>query len=79
MTQTLLARYGGEEFMILASHTDRESAFMLAVKLRETVERQKFNGVQHVTCSFGVTQFHRQNTIDSFLKRIDDALLQGKE
>ena len=74
----LLARYGGEEFMILASHTDRESAFMLAVKLRETVRTAKFNGVQHVTCSFGVTQFHGRDTIDSFLKRIDDALYKAK-
>ena len=74
----LLARYGGEEFMILASHTDRESAFMLAEKLRETVRTAKFNRVQHVTCSFGVTQFHGRDTIDSFLKRIDDALYKAK-
>jgi len=74
----LLARYGGEEFMILASHTDRESAFMLAEKLRETVRTTKFYGVQHVTCSFGVTQFHGRDTIDSFLKRIDDALYKAK-
>ena len=74
----LLARYGGEEFMILSPHTDRESAFTLAEKLRETVRTAKFNGVQHITCSFGVTQFHSSDTIDSFLKRIDDALYRAK-
>ncbi|MBI5677881.1 MAG: sensor domain-containing diguanylate cyclase [Planctomycetes bacterium] len=74
----LLARYGGEEFMILTPQTDRESAFTLAEKLRETIRTTKFNGVQHVTCSFGVTQFHGRDTIDSFLKRIDDALYRAK-
>lgn len=74
----LLARYGGEEFMILASHTDRESAFTLAEKLREKVRTAKFDGALHITCSFGVTQFHDRDTIDSFLKRIDDALYMAK-
>lgn len=74
----LLARYGGEEFMILTSHTDRESAFALAEKLREKVRTAKFDGVLHITCSFGVTQFHDRDTIDSFLKRIDDALYKAK-
>jgi diguanylate cyclase (GGDEF)-like protein len=74
----LLARYGGEEFMILTPHTDRENAFMLAKKLRETVRTARFNGVQHITCSFGVAQFHSSDTIDSFLKRIDDALYRAK-
>lgn len=74
----LLARYGGEEFMILAPHTVRESAFTLAEKLRETVRTAKFNGVQHITCSFGVTQFQDTDTIGSFLKRIDDALYRAK-
>ncbi|MDO8142877.1 MAG: diguanylate cyclase [Candidatus Brocadiales bacterium] len=74
----LLARYGGEEFMILTSHTDRESAFALAEKLREKVRTAKFDGALHITCSFGVTQFHDRDTTDSFLKRIDDALYKAK-
>lgn len=74
----LLARYGGEEFMILAPYTDRESAFMLAEKLRETVRTTRFNGVLHITCSFGVAQFHDSDNVDSFLKRVDDALYRAK-
>ncbi|MBM2835017.1 MAG: hypothetical protein HW406_2178 [Candidatus Brocadiaceae bacterium] len=74
----LLARYGGEEFMILASHTERESAFTLAEKIREKVRTTKFNGMHYVTCSFGVTQFHGIDTIDTCLKRVDDALYKAK-
>ena len=74
----LLARYGGEEFMILAPHTVRGERIYAGRKLRETVRTAKFNGVQHITCSFGVTQFHGTDTIDSFLRRIDDALYRAK-
>lgn len=74
----LLARYGGEEFIILASHSDGESALMLAEKLKENIRTAKFNGLHHVTCSFGVTQFYGTDTVDSCLKRVDEALYLAK-
>mgnify|MGYP001566016169 FL=1 len=72
------ARWGGEEFMILTPHTDEESAFKLAEKLREIIRTTKFSVEQHITCSFGVTQFKDRDNIDSFLKQVDDSLYRSK-
>ncbi len=51
------ARYGGEEFVILLPHTNRDSALLLADRLRQNIEKRQFScggkGFS-VTASLGV-------------------------
>ena len=58
----LLARYGGEEFVVLSTGTDVISAWILAEKIRLTIEQADFildDGVtpMPVTVSIGVAEY----------------------
>ncbi len=76
----IFARWGGEEFMILAPSTDIEGAFASAQHLRSVVEEFKFDGVERVTISIGVTEFYINDTlqVDSIISRVDNALYCAK-
>jgi diguanylate cyclase (GGDEF)-like protein/PAS domain S-box-containing protein len=72
-------RWGGEEFLIIAVETDIDGAVNLAERIKNAVAALRFDDVKGgVTASFGVTQFKPDDTVDSFLKRADDALYKAK-
>jgi len=71
-------RWGGEEFIVLLPGTGLQSAQMVAEKIRRAVEEHAFDEVGRVTCSFGVTQLHPDDTIATFLQRADEALYEAK-
>ncbi|GAB6078780.1 diguanylate cyclase [Hydrogenobaculum acidophilum] len=74
----ILARYGGEEFVIIAPETTLEDAKALAEKLRQEIERFSFEEDFSITCSFGVISLQKDDTKETLLKRVDDALYQAK-
>jgi diguanylate cyclase (GGDEF)-like protein len=78
-TQDSFARWGGEEFIILSEGASEKDAYMLANRLRETIEAFPFSSVEKLTCSFGLSQFEMNDTAISLLKRADDALYQAKD
>ncbi len=75
----LLARWGGEEFMIILPETDSTQAAILAEKLRAMIDERFFGVSIHVTCSFGVTQLHKDDDEHTLFKRVDVALYSAKE
>jgi diguanylate cyclase (GGDEF)-like protein/PAS domain S-box-containing protein len=74
-----LIRWGGEEFIVIALDTDLRGAEVMAEKIRHAIGNFSFDKVSRVTVSFGVTQFKQDDTEDSFIKRVDDALYRAKE
>ena len=72
----ILARWGGEEFMILLPETTAAAAAILAEGLRARLHETP--GVSPVTASFGVAQYHPGETLDQWLKRVDDLVFQAK-
>lgn len=75
----IFARWGGEEFIVLSPNNEWKSAWQLAEKLRAQIEKFDFSCPCTVTCSYGVTQFQENDTVDSLIKRVDYALYQAKE
>ncbi|MCJ7765956.1 MAG: diguanylate cyclase, partial [Thiovulaceae bacterium] len=75
----LVSRWGGEEFVIILPNTTREQASSIAEELRAAVEERRFEGGISLTCSFGVTAYRNEDTIDSIFARIDKALYRAKE
>nr|MBP8196958.1 GGDEF domain-containing protein [Chromatiaceae bacterium] len=75
----LLTRWGGEEFTVMMSHCAADDAARLAEKLRALVAVWSFPNVGTVTLSFGVAELGTQETLDAWLKRVDDALYAAKE
>lgn len=78
-TVDVVARWGGEEFMVLTPQSNLAAARSMAEKLRQTIAQYRFDKVDKITVSFGVTEFVLEDDFNSLLKRADDALYQAKE
>jgi diguanylate cyclase (GGDEF)-like protein/PAS domain S-box-containing protein len=77
-TNDLFTRWGGEEFMILATNVSKSGAVIFAEKLRLKIEAFDFSPVGRITCSFGVAEFDKNDTFDSFINKADTALYRAK-
>lgn len=74
----IFARWGGEEFMVLLPDKNMDDSKDIAETIRNGIEKTKINMIDRVTCSFGVTQFERQDDAAAFLKKADNALYCAK-
>ncbi len=74
----IFARLGGDEFMIIARNTDLENTIKLAEKIIKEIEKTNFEDNQTINCSFGIAEFSKNDTIESFLIRIDKILYNAK-
>ena len=74
----IFARWGGEEFMII-TQTNIYQTEMFAEKLRSIIEKATFHNNLSVSCSFGVTQYRKEDTLESIVKRCDNMLYSAKE
>ncbi|MGM0417860.1 MAG: diguanylate cyclase [Thermodesulfobacteriota bacterium] len=74
----ILVRWGGEEFIIILPETDINAAGEAAERLRNYIMSEQFFHVGRVTISLGVTGILLNDTKDSLLKRLDDALYESK-
>lgn len=77
----MVFRYGGDEFVISLPSTDLKGAAGVAERIRQGVERNKFNiGNVHLflSASIGVTQITEDDSLESAFQRGDDALYRAK-
>ncbi|HRD66811.1 MAG TPA: diguanylate cyclase [Candidatus Competibacter sp.] len=74
----ILARWGGEEFMVLAPETALPQAIALAETLRAALHQSLFPDIGPITASFGVAGYRLDETVDQWLKRVDDLVYQVK-
>jgi len=80
-TRAVVGRLGGEELAILLEGSDLAAAVELAERLRENVAALRLKtekGPLSFTCSFGVSEWLQDDTIDRLLKRADLALYEAK-
>lgn len=80
----LVARYGGEEFVIIMPDTPPLVAKTTAERIRKAMEAAPFPipvdpGSITKTMSFGVATAAPGDTVETLLKRADEALYQAKE
>lgn len=71
-------RWGGEEFLFLMLETDLDKAHRIAEKFRAEICKYKFGLPVDVTCSFGVAQYKRDESIEHWISRADQAMYQAK-
>lgn len=77
-----VARYGGEEFVIIAPHTDKKNAMVLAVRLVLLVANKKFVNAPNnqITMSVGVATFGEDaKTKEDLIAFADKALYRAKK
>ena len=75
----MLARWGGEEFVILSAETSLKEMYVVAERVRTTIETHPVEHVGKVTISLGIGEYRAGETQQSLLKRIDDALYLAKQ
>lgn len=75
----LMARWGGDEFIILLPETTHHNAHILAQKLKKLINEHTFVVTTSLTCSFGLTQLHKNDDETTLLKRLNSALQSAKE
>jgi len=73
-----VARLGGEEFVIILPETDAEKALELAVQLKNTVEVIKWQTIDRLTVSVGVSTFSAADTEVTLIHCADQALYRAK-
>jgi len=77
----LLCRYGGEEFALLILDINSSEAFSLMERIRENIESTIINYENieiKITCSIGLAEFLRTDTLESSIKKSDEALYVAK-
>ena len=76
----IAGRLGGEEFCLLAA-CDLTDAIGIAEDLQDAIRNLVFENKKQtfgVTCSFGLSQWDKDDTIDRLLRRADLALYESK-
>ncbi len=76
-----LVRYGGEEFCCLLPQTRKADAFTLAERFRQLIEEYAITYqevVVKITISLGVSELTPEDSVESFLRKADEALYQAK-
>lgn len=79
--QDVLSRWGGEEFLFILPQTDLTNAYVIAEKIRKTVEDNPSVFEHHninATISIGIAQFDTDSSIDDIMKTADKYLYQAK-
>ena len=75
-----VGRYGGEEFIILLPETDASSAYKVAEKIREIVQKNQLLGEDHpLTVSLGVSTYPEDGANEEeLIEKADQALYYSK-
>jgi diguanylate cyclase (GGDEF)-like protein len=78
----VIYRIGGEEFVILLSDTCLDGAKLLAERIRIAIETHTLAfdmATIKITASMGVASLRDDDTVDSFVRRADDAMYKAKK
>ncbi len=75
----LFGRWGGEEFLIILPNKDIKIAERKANILRRIIDEYHFKSVGNVTCSFGVVEVTKSDTLDTVISKVDSKLYLAKK
>ncbi|GHV94215.1 diguanylate cyclase [Spirochaetia bacterium] len=83
-TDDIPSRFGGEEFTVLLPHTDKDTVWTVAERLRCSVAEMQVPweiALPQVTISLGIFTFDQDSEVESadIIRRADEALYLSKE
>jgi len=80
----VVARYGGEEFVVILPQTDEKEAYVIAERIRDSIEKNMFPDSQgrkeiQITISIGVATYPEGvHSLDQLIEKVDKALYSAK-
>jgi diguanylate cyclase (GGDEF)-like protein len=73
-----IGRWGGEEFMILLTEATKEEAIEMAEKIRKDIFNIKWEKMNQISVSLGVSEVRDNDDIQTLYKRVDNRLYYAK-
>lgn len=74
----LVSRWGGEEFLVVLPETDLVRAEVAGEQVRELVAGGCYGSAGKVTVSIGVATYRKGDSLESLVKKADQAMYQAK-
>ncbi|MEA1892261.1 MAG: diguanylate cyclase [Campylobacterota bacterium] len=74
-----LGRWGGEEFMVICPKSDYKIAYIVAQKIRKSIESHDFSKVGKITASSGVYDIELGQDIQTMINHADTLLYDVKK
>ncbi|MFZ7133409.1 MAG: GGDEF domain-containing protein [Eubacteriales bacterium] len=77
-----VVRWGGEEFIVVLEDADRESAFIIADRIRHQIEQKSFEHKDHqykITVSIGLETTNTKMSANDLIYAADKLLYKAKE
>lgn len=75
----IFARWGGEEFVLIFPDMQLHQAIELTRRLRKVIAEHSFEKGEHITCSFGVAAFAKDDDLNKVLQLVDERLYMAKK
>ncbi|QDF30178.1 sensor domain-containing diguanylate cyclase [Halarcobacter anaerophilus] len=75
----ILIRWGGEEFILILKVESEKGLYKALEHIRKIIELHYFEKVEKITCSFGASIYKNNESIETTIKRADNALYKAKE
>ncbi|MBL6999200.1 MAG: ABC transporter substrate-binding protein [Gammaproteobacteria bacterium] len=72
-------RWGGEEFILACPHADLAETEQKARLIQKKLSTFNFKLARPVSCSFGITEYLKHESVDDFIRRADRAMYQAKQ
>jgi len=74
-----IGRLGGEEFVVICPETDRNGGYIVAEKIRKSIEGFEMIGLPKISISAGISSFTGKENPAQMLKKADIALYRAKK
>lgn len=72
-------RWGGDEFVLLLPCVGADKAHELATRIKEAVTSYEFSARIDISCSFGITQMLRGQSLEQLISQADKSMYLAKE
>lgn len=73
-----LGRWGGDEFLIILPETNLAQCQNIVSHLKNQLSKISFTNSIKISCSFGIAEHERNDTLDSLLRKADESMYLQK-
>ena len=73
-----IGRWGGEEFVCVCYDLEIEEVSKIAEEIRAFVAAKIFDTIGNMTCSVGLANVNKNDSVKDAFKRLDEALYEAK-
>lgn len=72
-------RWGGDEFILLLPCMSVDQAYNLAMEIKDAITSYEFSARLKISCSFGITQMQRGQSLEQLIAQADASMYLAKE